>query len=94
MTRKQVEPDSEGQFPEFQSVEELVQFFNTHDVGAFLDPLDSAEFQVDLQTRKWLVPVDESLINRLAEVAQAHHLTAEDLIDLWIREKLSYYSPA
>jgi hypothetical protein len=94
MSRKQFESDSELQLPEFQSAEELVQFFNTQDMGTFLDRLPAAEFHVDLQARKLLVPVDESLINRLAAVAQAHHLPVEDLIDLWIREKLSHYSQA
>jgi hypothetical protein len=75
------------------SVEELVQFFESHDMGTFLEQLPSADFQVGLKTRKFLVAVDESLVGRLAEVAQANRLTLEDLIDLWIREKLAGYGP-
>ncbi len=83
----------QGQVPEFQSVEELVQFFETQDMGGLLDQLTPVNFQVGLKTRKFLVAVDEALVHRLAAIAQTRRLTIEDLIDLWIREKLSDYPP-
>ena len=72
---------SENKLPEFESIEQLVEFFDTHDMGEY--DLPEVEFDVDIQRRTFLVPVDEKLMKRLVQVAQARQVSTEELVNSW-----------
>lgn len=79
------------QLPSFASLDELVEFFDTHDMGEYED-LPEEHFDVNLQRRKHLVAIDEEINNRLTEIAEQEQMPAESLINAWLREKISNYS--
>lgn len=79
------------QRPSFASLDELVEFFDTHDMGEDED-LPEARFDVNLQRRTHLIAIDEEINSRLTEIAEQEQTPAESLVNFWLREKISSYS--
>ena len=61
----------ESKLPSFQSIDEVVEFFETHDMGEYWDELPAADFEVQIKKRKRLIAIDEELMNRLDKMAQS-----------------------
>ena len=78
--------------PSFASLDEMVEFFDSHDMGDYLEQMPEVHFDVNLQRRTHLVAIDEEIVERLTEVAQQEHIPAEALVNSWLKEKLSDYS--
>lgn len=79
------------QLPSFASLDELVEFFDTHDMGEYED-LPEAHLGVNLQRRTHLIAIDEEINSRLTEIAEQEQMPAESLVNSWLREKISNYS--
>lgn len=77
--------------PPFGSLDEMVEFFDTHDMGAFEEELSEANFEVDLRRKTHLVAIDEETNNRLTEIAEQERTPAESLVNSWLKEKISRY---
>ncbi len=73
--------------PHFQSLQELMGFFDTHDMGEYWDSMREAYFEVDAKTRQCLVAIEEDLMSQLAEMAKSRQVSLEVLIDAWLRER-------
>jgi CopG antitoxin of type II toxin-antitoxin system len=74
--------------PPSRSLDALVEFFDTHDMGDLWEEMPEAHFDIDIQKRTYLVAIDEDLIERLAAIAKAKHVAAETLINAWLKEKM------
>ncbi len=74
--------------PKFSSLDKLVGFFETHDLGEYWDQLPEAHFDIDIKERGHFFALDEGLAERLNEVAKAKQVPSEALINTWLREKL------
>jgi hypothetical protein len=74
--------------PSFNSTQELVEFFDTHDMGEFWDEMPEVHFDVDIKSKRYLISVDESLMSKLSEIAKLQQVSIEALVDLWLREKV------
>jgi len=74
-------------FPTFDSTEELVEFFDSNDMGDF--DLPEAEFEVDLQTREFLLPIDEVLMIKIIHSAQERGVSTQELVREWLEEKVA-----
>jgi hypothetical protein len=77
----------ENKMSEFESVEDLVEYFDTHDMGQHFDEMPEVHFDVDIQRRSFLVAVDKELMKKLVEVAKARHTSTEQLVNSWLEEK-------
>ena len=55
--------------PNFASLNDLIEFFDTHDLGEYLDGMPEAHFEVDIQRRTHLFALDEELADKLTEIA-------------------------
>jgi hypothetical protein len=75
--------------PRSKSVEELVEFFDKHDLGDYWEQLPKAEFAVNIKTRKHLVAIDERIIPRINQIAKSKRVTSAKLINTWLREKVA-----
>ncbi len=75
-------------FPPAKSLDELVEFFDTHDMGEYWEQMPEAHFDIDIKRRTHLVAIDEELIDRLSTIAKAKRVPAEALINSWLKEKL------
>jgi hypothetical protein len=79
------------ELPSFASLDELVEFFDTHDLGEYEEGLPEAHFEVDLKSKTHLVAIDEETNNRLTEIAEQEQTPAESLVNSWLKEKISRY---
>jgi CopG antitoxin of type II toxin-antitoxin system len=84
--------NNDERMPSFASLDELVEFFDTHDMGEYGRTLPESHFEVDLQRRTHLIAIDEQINNRLTEIAEQEQTPAESLVNDWLREKISRYS--
>lgn len=75
--------------PRHRSLDELVEFFDTHDVGDYVDRMPEAEFTVDLKSKRHLVALDTEVADRLTEIAKAQQTSAEALVNSWLKERIS-----
>lgn len=77
----------ENKMPEFETMEELTQFFDNNDMGEYLDEMPEVHFDVNIQRRSFLVSVDQKLMKQLVELAKAQHTSTEELVNSWLEEK-------
>ena len=78
--------------PTFQSVRELVDFFDAHDMSEYWDQMPEAKFEVEIKRRTRLVAIDGELADKLAEFARMQETSSEALLNSWLREKLQQES--
>jgi hypothetical protein len=76
--------------PSFRTLDELVEFFETRDLGAYED-LPEASFAVDIRSKTHLIAIDEETNKRLTEIAEQEHTPGESLVNSWLKEKMSRY---
>lgn len=74
--------------PKFDSLDELVEFFDTHDLGEYWERLPEAHFDIDIKKRTHLFAIEEDLAEKLTEIARAKRIPSEALINVWLKEKL------
>ena len=74
--------------PEFNSLDELVEFFDTNDMGEYLDNQPEVEFDVDISKKVHLVPIDNDIAGKVSELAKSKKVSSKDLINTWLKEKL------
>jgi len=74
--------------PHFDSLDELVESFDTQDWGDYLDEMPEVEFEVEIRRKTFLIALDVSLADKLAEIARARKTSPEALLDAWVREKI------
>lgn len=72
----------------FKSVEESVEFFETHDMSNYFDEMPEVEFDIELEPSRHLVAIDAELADRITAIAKAKHITSQQLIEQWLNEKV------
>ena len=73
---------------DFGSIEAAAEFWETHSLDDYWDQTHEVHFDMDLQRRVVLVPLEQSLANRLAALARRQGLSTETLVNLWLSERL------
>ena len=71
-----------------ESLHEMVEFFDTHDMGEYWEQMPEAHFDINIKTRKHLVAIDEAIVPKLSEIAKSRKVSSERLINNWLREKI------
>ena len=74
--------------PRFESLNELIEFFDSHDIGEYWDQMPEVDFDINIKTRKHLVVIDEEIIIRLNEIAKSKKVSSQRLINTWLKEKI------
>lgn len=80
--------------PNFGSVEEYAEFFDNNDIGDYMDSMPEAHFEVSWERasyrpRKNLVAIEDTLMQKVRERANAEHTSAQALINAWLEEKVT-----
>ncbi|MBI2816101.1 MAG: hypothetical protein HYX72_04090 [Acidobacteria bacterium] len=78
--------------PSFDSFDDLVTFFERHDMGEYSDQMPEVRFTVNLKRRKHLVAIDEDISTQLTRIAKSKKVSAEALINSWLKEKIQKVS--
>jgi hypothetical protein len=71
-----------------RKVDELVEFFETHDMGEYWQEMSEAEFDIDIKKRTHLVAIDEEIAERITTIAKSKKTSSESLINAWLKEKV------
>ncbi len=71
------------------SYDEIVDYFDTHDIGEYWEKMPEVHFDIDIKRRIHLVAIKEKLITGLKEIAESRHVSTEVLINSWLEEKLA-----
>jgi hypothetical protein len=79
--------------PHFGSLDDLVEFFDTHDLGEYLQQMPEVDFEVNIKKKTHLFALDEGLVNKLMEIARSSQVPSETLINTWLREKILEHTP-
>ncbi|MFZ2071467.1 MAG: CopG family antitoxin [Halobacteriota archaeon] len=74
--------------PRFRSLDELVKFFDTHDLGEYWTEMPDAHFEVDIKRKRHLFALDSELANKVIEIAKTRKISSETLINAWLKEKI------
>lgn len=74
--------------PHFRSLDELVEFFDSHDLGEYLDQMPEVDIEVDIKRKIYLIALDAELTGQLMEIAKSKQTSPEDLVNAWVREKI------
>lgn len=75
-------------FPRFRSLDELVKFFDTHDLGEYWEEMPKAHFEVDISRRIHLFTLDAELAGKLTKISKSRKTPSETLIKTWLKEKI------
>jgi len=78
--------------PKFDSLDKLVDFFDTHDMGEYWDEMPEAHFAVDIKKRTHFFPLDAVLAEQLNQIAKKKKTRSEVLIKSWLKEKILEYA--
>lgn len=74
--------------PHFGSLDQMVEFFDSNDLGEYLGQMPEADFEVDLKREVYLVVLDAEVADKLAEIARSRRTSPEVLVNTWVREKV------
>lgn len=74
--------------PKLDSTDELVDFFETHDMGDYWEQMPETEFEVKIKKRKHLIALDENVAAKVTQIAKTKNVSSESLINTWLKEKL------
>jgi hypothetical protein len=72
----------------FESIEAAVDFWDAHELSDYWDQTSEAHFEVDLERRVILVPLEQNVAHQLAHVAKRQSLSTETLVNVWFSERL------
>ncbi len=73
--------------PHFNSDQELVEFFDSQDMGEYESALPEVSFDIDLKRSHYLISVDGYVMSQLLEISQKQQVSVEMLLDSWLKEK-------
>jgi hypothetical protein len=74
--------------PEMNSMDELVEFFDTHDMGDYWEQMPEVDFEVKIEGRRHLVALEEDVAAQVTRIAKEKKVPSEALINTWLKEKL------
>jgi len=80
--------------PKFKTLDELVDFFETADLGDYLEQMPEVHFDIDIKRTTHIVTLDDDVAERVTAMARARQVPSEALINVWLREKLSEQTQA
>ncbi len=73
----------------FSSIKEASDFWDRHSTADYDDLMHDVHFDVDIQHRTFLVPVEGEIAKKVTAIAEQEGLELETLINLWLKEKLT-----
>ena len=68
---------------------EMGEFWDAHDSSDYWDEVPAAEFDADAESHDIYYPLDIALAMRMREIAKRMGVPPRDLLEQWVREKLS-----
>ncbi|MFZ0546682.1 MAG: CopG family antitoxin [Candidatus Promineifilaceae bacterium] len=82
------EKDNLSSISKSSTIEEMADFWDTHDATDYEGETYEVATDFDIQFRSHYVAIDPNLLQGLRQVAASRGLSTESLINLWLQEKL------
>ncbi len=79
--------------PKFENLDALTDYFDANDMGDHLEAMPEVEFDVAMDRRLHFVAVDEDIAEKLGEISRTEHVPSGVIVNSWLREKISDYTP-
>ena len=77
-----------NQLPDFDSIDEMVDFFDNHDLGDYLEQMPEVNFKIDMKRRMYTVTLDAELADKVTKIAKDNQTSSDKLINAWVRQKV------
>ena len=71
-----------------KSYEEIGAFWDDHDLADYWDRTEPVEFEVDIESEVTCYALPDDLSKRLREKARDQGVSPQELLNLWVNEKL------
>ena len=68
--------------------EEIGEFWDTHSLADYWDETNEVDFQVNIQPKHNLIPVEREIAEQINAHATKQGVSPEELVNFWLREKL------
>lgn len=79
----------------FETLEEMADFWDTHDVTDFEEFLTPVDATVTLSPRhEYVITLSDALDSLLHKVQKSEGVPLNTLVNLWVQEKLQQYAVA
>lgn len=72
-----------------KSLDDLVESFETQDMGDLWEGLPEAHFEVSIGRRAHLIEIDEKLAQELTRIAKSKRTSSESLVNDWLKEGIA-----
>jgi len=72
----------------FSTLNELWEFWDTHSSADYEDDMEPVDIEIDLVSSKIYLPVAKDLLQEVRIQARRQGVSTENLITLWLQEKL------
>ncbi|HXU36693.1 MAG TPA: CopG family antitoxin [Blastocatellia bacterium] len=71
-----------------KKLDDLVEFFDTHDLGDYFERMPEAHFVVDIKKRTHLIAIDEEIADQITAIAKSKKTSSESLVNSWLKESI------
>jgi predicted DNA binding CopG/RHH family protein len=82
-------PMKKSNLPRTDSIQELAEFWDTHDLTDFEEELEEVAEPLFVRGTAIKVPLESRQVEALEQMAQAKGVSREDLIRTWVLQKLA-----
>jgi hypothetical protein len=72
----------------FETIEAAANFWDTHDFSDYWEQTSEVEFDIALEGRVILVPLEQKIAHQVADIARKQGLSTETLVNIWLNERL------
>ncbi|MCL4301571.1 MAG: BrnA antitoxin family protein [Anaerolineae bacterium] len=78
-----------SKLPQFDTLDELVEFWETHDFTDYLDEVEEVDLgPLPIESTVLRIPLEAEPLAKLAQLAAEQGLTPTRLVRSWIEERL------
>src|SRR5262249_53865650 len=85
---KMERPIKKSKLPKTDSIQELAEFWDTHDLTDFEDELEEVTEPIFVRDTAIKVQLDSREVEAVEQMAQAKGISPEELIRAWVLQKL------
>lgn len=71
---------------------DAIEYFETHDLSADLENRPELHFEVSPHARRQRYSLEQSLSDKVRQIARQRGVSAETLLNLWVQEKTAEVS--
>jgi hypothetical protein len=82
-----------SKLPEFDSIQKLAEFWDTHDTTDFEDEFEEVTEPVFVRRKAIKVPLEERETKAVEKMAKSKGISREELIRDWVLQKISRSTP-